>query len=75
MAAVMTTYLPLRRKFWARQCAISSLAMCAEAGRWKRLALVGRDIAADLPLENIPLMKQIAASSVHAFELQMYAPR
>jgi hypothetical protein len=75
MAAVMTTYLPQRRQFWARQCAISSLAMRAEAGRCKRLALVGRDIAADLPLENIPLMKQIAASSVHAFELQMYAPR
>jgi hypothetical protein len=70
MAAVMTTYLPARRQFWARQCAISALAMRAEAGRWKRLALVGRDIAADLPLERIPLMKQIAASSVRAFELQ-----
>lgn len=73
VTAVMTTYLPPRRQFWARQCAVSALAMRADAGnsRWKRLALVGRDIASDLPLERIPLMRSIAAASVHAFDLQM----
>ncbi len=73
VTAVMTTYLPPRRQFWARQCAISALALHEDAVRssWKRLALVGRDIASDLPLERIPLMKRIAATSVRAFEMQM----
>jgi len=70
--AVLTTYLPRRRQFWARQCAMSALALRAEPGdsSWKQLALVGRDLASDLPLEHIPLMKQVAATSVHAFESQ-----
>lgn len=73
VAAVLTTWLPPRREFWARQCALSALAMQADAKRssWKNLALVARDIASDLPLERMPLMKQIAAASVRAFELQM----
>jgi hypothetical protein len=32
------------------------------------LALVGRDIASDSPLDQIPLMKQVAEISVRAFE-------
>lgn len=73
VTAVMTTYLPPRRQYWARQCAVSALAMRADTGnsRWKRLGLVGRDIASDLPLERIPLMRSIAATSVHAFDSQM----
>jgi hypothetical protein len=38
---------------------------------WKQLALVGRDIASDLPLDQIPLMKQIAELSVRAFESRL----
>jgi hypothetical protein len=35
------------------------------------LALVGRDIASDLPLDQIPLMKQVAEISVRAFERRL----
>ncbi|MBZ5762253.1 hypothetical protein LAV84_23640 [Rhizobium sp. VS19-DR104.2] len=75
VAKVMKTYLPERRHFWARQCAISALAMRGNGktrhSPWKQLALVGRDIASDLPLDQIPLMKQIAEVSVQAFETQL----
>jgi hypothetical protein len=69
---LMKAYLPDRRHFWARLCAISALAMqCGQKtlfSSWKDLALVGRDIASDMPLDQIPLMKQIADISVQAFE-------
>ncbi len=72
VAKLMKAYLPERRLFWARQCAISALAMRGDEKRrhspWKQLALVGRDIASDLPLDQIPLMKQVAEISVRAFE-------
>jgi hypothetical protein len=75
VAKLMKTYLPERRLFWARQCAISALAMRGNGktrlSPWKQLALVGRDIAADLPLDQIPLMKQIAEVSVRAFEAHL----
>ena len=69
---LMKTYLPDRRPFWARQCAISALATHGDErirhSPWKQLALVGRDIASDLPLDQIPVMKQVAETSVRAFE-------
>jgi hypothetical protein len=72
VAKLMNVYLPERRPFWARQCAISALAMRGDEktrhSPWKQLALVGRDIASDLPLGQIPLMKQVAEISVLAFE-------
>ena len=75
VAKLMQAYLPERRHFWARQCAISALAMRGDEktrrSPWKQLALVGRDIASDLPLDQIPLMKQVAESSVRAFERQL----
>jgi hypothetical protein len=75
VAKLMKTYLPERRLFWARQCAISALAMRGNGktrhSPWKQLALVGRDLASDLPLDRIPLMKQIAEVSVRAFETQL----
>ena len=75
VAKLLKTYLPERRLFWARQCAISALAMRGNGktrhSPWKQLALVGRDIASDLPLDRIPLMKQIAEISVQAFETQL----
>jgi hypothetical protein len=73
VAAVLEDYLPSRRPYWARLCALSALAMRGQArsGTWKELALAGRDLASDLPLERIPLMVQIAVNSVGAFEQQM----
>ena len=72
VAKLMKAYLPERRFFWTRQCAISALAMRGDGktrhSPWKQLALVGRDIASDLPLDQIPLMKQVAEISVRAFE-------
>lgn len=73
---VLKHYLPSRREFWARQCALSALALCGEKKTispnsiWLQLALVGRDIASDVPLDKIPLMIKIAAYSVEAFEHQ-----
>ena len=75
VAKVIKAYLPERRAFWARQCAISALVMHNDKktrySSWKQLALVGRDIASDLPLDQIPLMKQIAELSVRAFESRL----
>ena len=75
IAKLMKAYLPERRLFWARQCAISALAMRGDEktrhSPWKQLALVGRDIASDLPLDQIPLMKQVAEISVRAFESRL----
>lgn len=72
VTALMTTYLPSRRDFWARQCAISALALRPAPGRtsWRQLALAARDIASDMPLGQIPLMQQIAQASVRAFAAQ-----
>jgi hypothetical protein len=75
IAKLMKAYLPQRRAFWARQCAISALAMHGDKktrhSPWKQLALVGRDIASDLSIDQIPLMKQIAEMSVRAFESRL----
>lgn len=73
---VLNNYLPARRDFWARQCAFSALALCGDKktatanSLWLQLALVGRDIASDRPLDEIPLMIKIAAITVEAFEYQ-----
>jgi hypothetical protein len=76
VAELMKVFLPGRRHFWARQCALSSLAMRGDKkaahAPWREFALVGRDIASDLPLDQIPLMKQIAETSVLAFEQGLY---
>jgi hypothetical protein len=72
VAKLLKAYLPERRLFWARQCAISALATRGDEktrhSPWKQLALVGRDIASDLPLDQIPMMKKVAEISVRAFE-------
>jgi hypothetical protein len=72
VAKLMQAYLPERRRFWARQCAISALALRGDEkthhSPWKLLALVGRDIASELPIDRIPLMQQVAEISVRAFE-------
>jgi hypothetical protein len=64
-------YLPSRRPFWARLCATSALVFRRRAGApntaWQEFALVGRDIASDMPIERIPLMVQIAARTAGVF--------
>jgi hypothetical protein len=75
VATLTKAYLPERRIFWARLCAISALALRGNEkthhSPWKQLALVGRDIASDLPLDQIPLMKQVAETSLRAFESRL----
>lgn len=72
---LVKAYLPGRRIFWARQCALSALVLRdgakADHSLWKQLALVGRDIASELPLDKIPLMKRIAELSVRVFESRL----
>ncbi len=72
--ALLESYLPGRRAFWASQCALSALALkegdAAYGRTWTQLALVGRDILRDVPLVDIPLMGQIAEKSAVAFYLQ-----
>ncbi len=69
---LLEAYLPGRRAFWARQCAISALVLRNARDRiyknWPQLALTGRDIASDRPLAEIPLMARIAEQTVLAYE-------
>ena len=70
---LLEAYLPKRRAFWASQCALSSLALKDSASRgesWKKLALVGRDILRDVPVNDIPLMQRIANRSALAYFMQ-----
>ena len=57
-SALIESYLPSRREFWVAQCARSALALKDGARprdeTWKHLALVGRDLADDMPLSRIP---------------------
>jgi hypothetical protein len=70
--AVLTAYLPARREFWARACARAAFALQLEPAAYgalaRSLALVGREIVGDAPLETIPLMWQIAETTVGAFD-------
>jgi hypothetical protein len=72
--ALLEDYLPGRRAFWASQCALSALALkdrvATREGCWEHLALVGRDLLRDVPLHDIPLMRQIADRSATAYFMQ-----
>ncbi len=73
-SALIESYLPSRREFWVAQCARSALALKDGARprdqTWKHLALVGRDLADDIPLSRIPLIHRIAEMSARAYSLQ-----
>ena len=75
IAKMLKDYLPARRDFWARQCALTALAMrsedCKLRPTWIEVALVGRDVAGDTPIEEMPFMKRVAEASVEAFEAQL----
>jgi len=68
---LLLEYLPSRRPFWAMLCATSALVLKRRVGgadeAWKEFALVGRDIASEKPLEQIPLMGQIAERTANAY--------
>ncbi len=72
--ALIESYLPSRREFWVTQCARSALALKDGARprdqTWKHLALVGRDLAGDMPLTRIPLIHRIAEMSARAYSMQ-----
>ncbi len=66
--AVLEDYLPRRRDFWARQCALTALALKdAPSDEWRAFALVGRDLAGNRPLVEIPLMLDVAEKSAVAY--------
>jgi hypothetical protein len=72
---LLADYLPERRVFWTRACAMSAFVLKMDSkthGRLARnLALVGREIAGGAPLERIPLMRRIADLTVSAYESRL----
>ena len=70
--AVLAGRLSERRAFWARVLAMSAFALALDAkahpGLGRALALVGRDLADGKPMEDIPLMRRIAETTVFAYE-------
>ncbi|MGO9420984.1 hypothetical protein, partial [Roseiarcus sp.] len=66
--ALLEDYLPGRRLYWARQCALTAIALSAGSPEVSRnLALVGREILRETPLTDIPLIRQIAETSAMSF--------
>ncbi len=70
--ALLSAYLPERREFWTRACALTAFVLQLDRKTFgalgQNLALVGREIASGAPLETIPLMREIAATTVKAYE-------
>ena len=70
--ALLTAYLPQRREFWTRACALTAFALELDRKTYGlmgvNLALVGREIADGAPLEKIPLMRQVAEGTVQAYQ-------
>jgi hypothetical protein len=71
--ALMTGYLPGRRTFWAKACAVSAFALRGPlankpAPYARELALLTRYLLSDRPIESLPLMRKIAETTVDAFE-------
>jgi hypothetical protein len=70
--ALLAGYLPERRLFWTRNCALTALALQLDRKTYgalgRHLVLVGRDIAEGKALDEIPLMREIAETTVSAYE-------
>ena len=73
--AVLTAYLPDRREFWTRVCALTAFVLLLDRKTFgslgPNLALVGREIASGASLGTIPLMRDIATMTVRAYESRM----
>jgi hypothetical protein len=69
---VLSVYLPERRDFWLRACALTAFVLNMDRKTYgalgKSLALVGRELASGTPMEKIPLMRQIAEITVRAYQ-------
>ena len=69
---VLSVYLPERRDFWLRACALTAFVLNMDRKTYgalgKSLALVGRELANGAPMEKIPLMRQIAEMTVRAYQ-------
>lgn len=67
--ALLERYLAGRRDFWARQCALSAVALAAGAPPEvsRSLAIAGRDILREGRLADIPLIRQVAEASATVF--------
>lgn len=68
---VMSVLLPASRAFWAGRCALTA-SILREGARpdddsWIDWALVGRDLAGDRPLSEIPLARMIADMTIEVF--------
>lgn len=72
--ALIESYLPRRREFWAAQCVGSALALKAAPARAMKPGNISRswaaDLSADLPLSRIPLIHRIAETSARAYAQQ-----
>ena len=70
--AMLSDYLPERRTFWTRALALTAFALREDTKTFGKLgvqlALVGREVASGAPLDSIPLMREIAESSVRAYQ-------
>ncbi len=70
--ALVQHHLPRRREFWARQCALSALALSGPGGEAPpalsvEFALVGRDLMSVKPIETLPIIRAIAEQSARAY--------
>ena len=73
--ALMTAYLPQRRDYWTRVIALTAFALALDRKTYglmgANLALIGRELASGTPLEQIPLMREIAQATVAAYQSRM----
>jgi hypothetical protein len=70
----LTNYLPTRRWFWIRQCAWTAALLREQKGGDGKLAVwaavLGKQLCADRPLAESPLMREVAEETIKAFLLQ-----
>ncbi len=70
--ALLADYLPQRRAYWTRVVALTAFALQLDRKAFgalgRHLALVGRDIADGAALDQMPLMREIAETTVRAYE-------
>ncbi|WP_413988723.1 hypothetical protein ACMDCR_22285 [Labrys okinawensis] len=72
--ALLTSYLPTRRWFWIRQCALTAAILRGQKGRDGKLAVwvavLGKQLCGTRPLAESPLMQAVAEGTIKAFMLQ-----
>ena len=68
-ALVLDKLLPQRRRKWAELIGWTALTLKADEASqgWEAFAVVARDLLADRPLTDFPVMRDIAGRTVAAF--------